>query len=259
MDEADKTVFSLQGQMSDAFSARKNSVFGCLPEIKLTFNEPFISAPKSRDGDSLEGEGSDDVVTFKAMKGQESMFKKPMPKLRNPTHRPRKQFIHPSKQSHIPDFKKNPQKWVKYSLASTSEVTGIKVYIFFFKIINMLRIKPTKNQIFVYLLFTDKSNTAAALSFLKEIEERKRKHEPEEDAPDPSGKVVFKKPRARQDGASNTKTYREGKLCMPAFEFGSSKKTRSNKGKESSGSSSRKQSERTLSHLENEDEEEDSG
>ena len=94
---------------------------------------------------------------------------------------------------------------------------------------------------------------------MKEIEERKRKYEPEEDAADPSGKVVFKKPRARLDGATNTKTYREGKLCMPAYEFGSSKKSRSNKGKESSGTSNRKHSERTLSHLENEDEEEDSG
>ena len=49
-------------------------------------------------------------------------------------------------------------------------------------------------------IFTDKSNTAAAFSFLKEIEERKRKCEPEEeDTEDPSGKVVFKKPKARQD------------------------------------------------------------
>lgn len=130
--ESNTNAFNLQGQMSDAFSARKNSVFGSLPEIKLSCKEPILSASKSRDGESLEGEGSDDVVTFRAMKGEESMFKRPMPKLKHSTHRPRKQFIHPNnKQSHIPDFKKNPQKWVKYSLASTSEVTGILVLKFF--------------------------------------------------------------------------------------------------------------------------------
>lgn len=123
--QSSRNVFSLQGQMSDAFSARKDSVFGSLPEIKLTFKEPILSAPKLKDGDSLEGEGDDDVVTFKAMKGEESLFKRPMPKLRHSSHRPRKQFIQTNKQAHIPDFKKNPQKWVKYSLASTSEVTGI--------------------------------------------------------------------------------------------------------------------------------------
>ena len=72
--------------------------------------------------------------------------------------------------------------------------------------------------------------------------------------------MVFKKPRARQnEGSSNTKTFREGKLCMPAFEFGSSKKSRPIRDKDSSGSSSRKHLERTLSHLEKEDDEEDSG
>ena len=48
---------------------------------------------------------------------------------------------------------------------------------------------------------------------------------------------------------------------MPAFEFGSTKKSRSNKGKETattSSSNKHKPSERTLSHLENE-EDEDSG
>ena len=115
-----KTPFSLQG-ISDAFTERKNSVFGNLPEIKLKTQEPILSAPSSRDRVDLEGEGSDDVICFK---GEESMFKRPMPKLKRPSHGPRKQFIRPSRHSQVPDFKKNPQKWVKYNLASTSEVTG---------------------------------------------------------------------------------------------------------------------------------------
>jgi len=61
---------------------------------------------------------------------------------------------------YVPDHKKNPDKWTKYTLADVDNMT-------------------------------DRSNTAAAMQFLQNIKKNKSEDEP---AFDPSQKVVFKKP-----------------------------------------------------------------
>ena len=149
-------------------------------------------------------------------KGEESIFKRPMPKLKRPSHRPRKQSL-PLKKMPA-DHGRNPQKWIKYSLASTSEMT-------------------------------DRSNTAAAFSFLREMEERKAKEAQQQEEQLDGNKVVFKKPKTREDQASSSsRGYRDGKLLMPAFEFGSKKAGHKKKSKqaESTGSAGRTM---TLQHL----------
>lgn len=85
-------------------------------------------------------------------RGKESIFKRPdalPPRFNN---------------KNIPDYRRNPHKWIKYSLGDVSQED-----------------------------MSDRSNTAAALSFLKEMQERKRNEEMEVDdsAPD---QITFKQP-----------------------------------------------------------------
>lgn len=207
----------------EAFTARRESIFGNLPVVELSHKElPSIPSSVFDTVNDEENSRNDDVTIYK---GEESMFKRPMPKLRKPSYQPRRNMN--SNKTHTPDHKKNPHRWVKYNLSSTTEVT-------------------------------DKSNTAAALSFLRELEERKRKLEAVEEEPtDSSGKIVFKKPKTTEEHSKKTKTYRDGKLCMPAFEFGSKKlkETKTKSNKDGMGASShKKKMQRCLSHLEDEEE-----
>jgi len=77
---------------------------------------------------------------------------------------------------HIPDYKKNPENWTKYSLADAEKVT-------------------------------DRSNTAAAFQFLKSIKTGNKSDSDNEEASsmDTSEKLVFKKPN-RKKGESNSKS-----------------------------------------------------
>jgi len=201
-----------------AFSARQASIFGSLPVVKLNSLEEDSTSLRP---DETEEE-NEDVMPFK---GEESIFKRPMPKLKRPSHKPRKNYHPNSNRMKVPDHKKNPEKWIRYSLESTSDVTN-------------------------------KSNSAAALSFLREIADRKRKSENvEEEETAPGGKILFKKPKNKEDKSQASRTYRDGKLCMPAFEFGS-KKTKSAK-KIKDKSAARKTQERTLAHLAEEGDEDE--
>jgi hypothetical protein len=216
--------FTLQCQ-NEEFSARRESVFGNLPVVELSHTEIPILSSTACEVIEEENSRNDDVTIYK---GEESMFKRPMPKLKKSSYAPRRQ--HHLNRTNTPDHKKNPHKWVKYNLATTSDVT-------------------------------DKSNTTAALSFLRDLEERKRKLENVEEPADASGKIVFKKPKTFQDKSEKGKTYRDGKLCMPAFEFGSrSKKQKESKKKMTPKievSSQKTKIQSCLSHLEEKEDGED--
>jgi len=219
MEESDSqpAAFTLKGE-DDAFSARRDSVFASLPTVQLnTSTRDTESATSSSVSDRHEGEQEGETVSVAAFKGEESMFKRPMPKLKRPSHPPRK-HSYPARTPE-PDHKRNPQKWTKYSLADTPDMC-------------------------------DKSNAAAALSFLRELEERKRGANPtDEDEKDNDGKVVFKKPKSRKDLTPKSKTYRDGKLVMPAFEFGTKKQSRRNSKLPSSKSDDLRSANCSLSHL----------
>lgn len=77
---------------------------------------------------------------------------------------------------HIPDYKKNPGNWTKYSLADAENVT-------------------------------DRSNTAAAFQFLKSIKSGNKSDSDNEESSsmDTSEKLVFKKP-SRKKGEGNSKS-----------------------------------------------------
>lgn len=217
--------FTLQCQ-NEEFSARRESIFGNLPIVELAHKEiPALSSSTCDIVIDEENSKNDDVTIYK---GEESMFKRPMPKLKKSSYPPRRQ--HHLNRTNTPDHKKNPHKWVKYNLAATSDVT-------------------------------DKSNTAAALSFLRDLEDRKRKLEDVDEPADTSGKIVFKKPKTFEGRSEKGKTYRDGKLVMPAFEFGSgSKKQKESRRKLKAsieGSSQTTKIQSCLSHLEEEDGEED--
>ncbi|XP_049860426.1 uncharacterized protein LOC126354671 [Schistocerca gregaria] len=139
----------------------------------------------------------------------------------------------------IPDHQRNPHKWVKYTLGDVS---------------------PDD--------MTNQSNTAAALSFLRELEERKQKQTPEGNKEEvrriifkPSHQVAKKTSEQLVEETSNasrteclkTSVFRSSKLVMPEYVVGMEKKTRPKKiKKDNSQSTLRKVS---LNHLyENEDE-----
>jgi len=198
-----------------AFTARQVSIFGNLPVVELTSKKD--ESHTSSIPPDVETEEENEEVIVASYKGEESIFKRPMPKLKRPSHRPRKQS-YPNRMV-VPDHKKNPQKWVKYSLASTSDVT-------------------------------DKSNSAAAFSFLREIEERKRKSEaPDDDSDDVAGKIIFKKPRNKEDDSQGAKTFRDRKLLMPTFEFGAKKPSKSGKKIKPTPVKNPQTQERSLQHL----------
>lgn len=141
----------------------------------------------------------------------------------------------------IPDHQRNPHKWVKYTLGDVS---------------------PDD--------MTNQSNTAAALSFLRELEERKRKEIPDDNKEEvrriifkPSHQltkrthepVVEETSNADRTECLKTSVFRSSKLVMPEYVVGMEKKSKPKKiRKDNSQSTPRK--EVALNHLyDNEDDE----
>lgn len=124
---------------------------------------------------------------MKQFKSKESIFTRPIA--------PPPRF----KSRGVPDYHRNPHKWIKYSLEDVSQED-----------------------------MSDQSNTAAALSFLKEMRERKRQQEMaiEDKAP---GHITFKQPKNKtklfsQRDAITRPSFRSSKLIMPEYVVGMSKK-----------------------------------
>ena len=94
----------------------------------------------------------------------------------------------------VPDFRRNPQKYTKYSLEDVD-------------------------------LLDNASNSQAAFSFLREMDERKRKEggqEEEHDLSSSTGKITFKKPTKNKEGAVASSSKR-GRLDISTKKGGSSK------------------------------------
>jgi hypothetical protein len=143
---------------------------------------------------------------MKQFRGKESIFKRPVA--------PPPRF----KSRDVPDYHRNPHKWIKYSLGDVSQED-----------------------------MSDQSNTAAALSFLKEMQERKRQQEMEVDESGP-GQITFKQPKNKTklftqhgaplcltsgmtSGESTTSedtitrpSFKSSKLIMPEYVVGMTKK-----------------------------------
>lgn len=126
----------------------------------------------------------------------------------------------------IPDYCVNPHKWTKYSLEDV----------------------PNEDM-------SERGNTAAAMSFLKEI--NKRKENESEIEADVGEKIVFKKsialksPKSDMQTSEETeKSFRNSKVIMPEYVIGQKIKKQKNK-KQSEMRSSSKQLK--LDHLLDED------
>ncbi|XP_067004772.2 U5 small nuclear ribonucleoprotein TSSC4 [Anabrus simplex] len=152
----------------------------------------------------------------KQFRGKESIFKRP--------EAPPPRF----NVRNIPDYRRNPQKWTKYSLGDVSQED-----------------------------MSEKSNTAAALSFLRELEARKSVEPMEEDH---KSHIIFKptKKVAVEDGISSSdaakSSFRSTKLIMPEYVVGQEKKKAKKNVKKLPSENDKSSKSIKLSHLEEEEE-----
>ncbi|XP_019871554.2 protein TSSC4 [Aethina tumida] len=154
----------------------------------------------------------------KQFRGKESIFKKPQ----NPAP---KNYI-----NKIPDFKKNPHKWTKYSLDDVRDED-----------------------------ISDRSNTRAALSFLNDLKSRRsiENADNEQAESDRPAKVLFnssrlEKPEKQPD--EEKPSFRSSKLVMPEYVVGQKMK----KDKKNASIKKTKIKELKLDHLMDDDDDQES-
>ena len=150
------------------------------------------------------------------LREEERDFKKPKFDSRNDNRRGRGGR---NKGRVVPDFEKNPSGYTKYSLKDVPEV----------------------NQ---------RSNSAAAFDFLRQLKEKSEGES--EPAADLSQKIVFKK-RTKKDLTEETEETEEKVTSQPNSE---ERSDRNVKSKGSKSNSKKKSTQMTLSHLDDEEEEE---
>ncbi|XP_018330983.1 protein TSSC4 [Agrilus planipennis] len=201
---------------NESFNNRQKNIFSQLDLIEkesknLLQNAIELMDTNDKIDQNLVNEDFNYIAKPRHFRGKESIFKKP--------HSPFNQRLQFSK---IPDFKKNPHKWTKYTL---SDITAEDM--------------------------SEKSNTSAAMSFLEDMENRKQVEVNEEKL---SGeRIKFNKSKSHKTDADTKESktiFVSSKLIMPEYVVGKSPKpTRGKKTKpEQSGK------EVKLSHLNFEDE-----
>lgn len=202
-------TFYIQGG-GVGFADRQKSIFDRLTVEEKNRNErQEESDDRSQDNNTLSARNTvpsrkRSRSEMKQYRGKESIFKRP--------DAPPPRF----KNKNIPDYHKNPHKWIKYSLGDVSQED-----------------------------MSDRSNTAAALSFLKEMQERKGHEEMEVDDSAPN-QITFKQPvnksgvvlqhgtslciSSGMTGGENATDedakpcFRSSKLIMPEYVVGMTKK-----------------------------------
>ncbi|XP_018567300.1 protein TSSC4 [Anoplophora glabripennis] len=188
--------FSLKVTNAD-FAERQKNVFDQLKVLensrKNTGNHNSVETEEQVDPNRRNQRS----IT-KHFRGKESIFKKPQ-------NVAPKNYI-----NRIPDFKKNPHKWTRYSLDDVREED-----------------------------ISDKGNTKAALSFLKELEERKSQEMDcdQEQVDQPVKKIIFKKhtstvigPKDDENPDTCKPSFRSSKVVMPEYVVGQKmKKEKKNK------------------------------
>ncbi|CAH1372698.1 U5 small nuclear ribonucleoprotein TSSC4 [Tenebrio molitor] len=180
---------------SKHFNERQKNIFDQLNKLQCNLrNEGEM------DVDVAPDMKKPDRSITKQFRGKESIFKRPQDPVR-------KNYL-----KTIPDFKKNPHKWKKYSLADVKDED-----------------------------MSDKSNTKAALSFLNELKSRNN-HEVKSDRAEESRKIVFKKVPSVGSAINvlNTDdevkpTFKSSKVIMPEYVVGEKvKKEKKNRNLKSS-------------------------
>lgn len=184
----------LNNQIQSNFSDRQKNLFDQLKKAE-DVNKPRLSSPvipMDIDVNATNNRNSNKRKRSetKYFQGKESIFKRP--------EEPLSKCLPPRR---IPDFRKNPHKWTKYSLDDV----------------------PNEDT-------SDRGNTAAALSFLREMEERKQsENDAIEDAPEPiaNTKVQFNKSALLQRKKKDEEklSFKGTKIVMPEYVVGQVKKS----------------------------------
>lgn len=190
-----------------AFSQRQRDVFDQLKVLENNRHNTGIIQDNEMETDQQTPIPRKQRSVTKHFRGKESIFKQPQ-------DRAPKNFI-----MRIPDFKKNPHKWTRYSLSDVKEED-----------------------------ISDKANTNAALSFLKELKHR-RGLELQEDSS--SNKILFHKPKLNQIKSKfeddSKPSFRSSKVVMPEYVVG--QKIKKDKKKDTDTIKQGKVKELKLEHL----------
>ncbi|CAH2002592.1 unnamed protein product [Acanthoscelides obtectus] len=165
---------------NEEFTQRQKSVFDRLNVLDHSRKLVTSTDPDDIDVDKTNNKKQQRSQT-KHLRGKESIFKQPQ----NPIP---KGYL-----KRMPDFKKNPHKWIRYSLDDVRDED-----------------------------ISDKGNTRAALSFLKELKDRKKSEEMETDDDLPT-KIVFKRHTPVPKVSSTDETdklkasFSGSKIVMPEY------------------------------------------
>nr|XP_023027130.1 protein TSSC4 [Leptinotarsa decemlineata] len=183
--------FSLKSDNAE-FTLRQKSVFDQLIVLEKNRKTDLVLPNDEMEVDKIvnnnSGERRQRSVT-KHFRGKESIFKKPQ----NPVP---KNYMRS-----IPDFKKNPHKWTKYSIDDVEDIS-------------------------------DESNTRTALNFLNELRKRKTIHmECDQKLEEVPNKIIFHKPNLldkQNDFVDSSGTLKSSfissKVVMPEYVVGQKKK-----------------------------------
>lgn len=187
------------------FNDKQKDLFKELDKVNVTLPPGMIYNFENNIKDNKQN--TKDPPTLKSFRGKESIFKKPEVPLRRCLPR-----------SKIPDFKRNPHKWMKYSLNDVKDED-----------------------------ISEAGNKKAALTFLKELEDRNLvQNIAATDAF--SNKITFHKSALVADADKDEEklTFKNSKVLMPEYVVGQKIK-REKKNKEKTKEITSKQL--TLSHL----------
>lgn len=205
----DPTFFVKGGDVG--FADRQKNIFGKLTVAEKERNERQQEAYQSPSNDILSTGNC--VTSLKRGRSEMKQFRGKESIFKRPDAPPPR-----LKTRDVPDHHRNPHKWIKYSLGDVSQED-----------------------------MSDRSNTAAALAFLKEMQERKRLQVMEADDSAPV-QITFKQPKNKPkpisklgapvclvsgmtSGESTTgediitrPSFRSSKLIMPEYVVGMTKK-----------------------------------
>ncbi|XP_020292968.1 protein TSSC4 [Pseudomyrmex gracilis] len=234
-----------------AFANRQKSLFDHLSVAE----SKCVKHDRSEADDSMEMDENDKSPTSnndrkrkretKKFRGKESIFKRP----EGPAPR--------TNVRNIPDYHKNPHKWIKYSLEDVSNED-----------------------------MSECSNTQAAMSFLRELKAHKIKEAEDQEKMDvdssesdlqdstetrfktneltSTSKIIFKKPQTKDEAdnseAATKPVYKNNKIIMPEYVVGQKPKKISKQNRhvvEVQKNSDYRSKELRLNHLHESDEEEE--
>lgn len=162
----------------EGFIARQKNLFLALSEIEKKVNNK--EEPMEIQSHCEKRRPKIHKSETKVFRGKDSIFKTPQ----DPVP---KNFLRK-----LPDFKKNPHKWTKYTLDDVKDED-----------------------------ITDRANTKAALSFLRDLENRNKIVEKNVDMTDT--KIVFRRPISTSTSNQETQdkpSFKSSKIVMPEYVIG---------------------------------------